>query len=87
MFVSGLNFGGREFAPLATELLCEFITGNAGTHLEQATCARIVRVVVVGGLMDLPTESFADRVSFVVLCCFKKCQLLLMMVSLDVLPV
>jgi hypothetical protein len=31
MLVSGLNFGGSEFNPLATELLAEFVTGNAGT--------------------------------------------------------
>ena len=85
LFISGLEFGGHGYNPLATLLLSEFVCGLLGTakvsghgvpyhtsdakHLscsflqEQLTCSRIARVVICGGLLDLPDDCFSDKVS------------------------
>ena len=47
LFVSGLEFGGAHWNPLATTLLMEYITGNLGTasvSLSAVCCAVHCRV-------------------------------------------
>ena len=63
-FITG-NLGSEkvraaDFCPFARILLfsCVF----AGSQM-QTVCGRISRVIVAGGLLDLPAESFSDKVS------------------------
>jgi hypothetical protein len=46
---------------LETQLLIDFITGQLGSHADQATAAAIVRVVIAGNLV-------CSRVHFAVRC-------------------
>ncbi|XP_068640007.1 DNA polymerase delta small subunit [Aristolochia californica] len=55
VFVSGLSVGSSTCNPLQLQLLLDHLTGHLGDEKEQTIASQIVRVVIAGNSMKIPS--------------------------------